>query len=197
MTTMMAGNGRAQRKSLSEQIDRLDGILDGLAGALNEAVAEAVREAVGTAVKEAVQAVLAEVLGRPEFLAMVRAGAAPAAEAAPAPAPRVTLTQRLAGARRRAGAVLANAAGAVAGGWRQVRTAGGSVRRRLEVVRRFGRQVGVAVAVGTVAGLAAFVAGPWLAALASGLGGFTSALAAQAALALRRLLAAAPDAGPI
>ena len=45
MTTTTT-NGRV-RKSLAEQIDRLDQILDGLANGLNEAVAMVVREAVG------------------------------------------------------------------------------------------------------------------------------------------------------
>ena len=44
------------RKSLSEQIDRLDSLLDGLADNLNSAVADAVRDAVGGAVREAVHA---------------------------------------------------------------------------------------------------------------------------------------------
>jgi hypothetical protein len=57
-------DGRA-RKSLAEQIDRLDAILDGLGDALTEAVAAAVSQAVGRAVKEAVQAVMAEVLANP------------------------------------------------------------------------------------------------------------------------------------
>ncbi len=39
------------RKSLAEQIDRLDGILDGLAEGLQEAVASAVGQAVGDAVR--------------------------------------------------------------------------------------------------------------------------------------------------
>jgi hypothetical protein len=62
MTTNTDGR---TRKSLAEQIDRLDAILDGLSDALNESVAAAVSEAVGVAVKEAVQAVLAEVLTNP------------------------------------------------------------------------------------------------------------------------------------
>src|SRR5262245_19983946 len=61
MTTSMT-NGRT-RKSLAEQIDRLDMILDGLADALNEAVAQAVKEAVAFAVKAAV----AETLTNPEL----------------------------------------------------------------------------------------------------------------------------------
>ena len=59
MTTTLT-NGR-QRKSLADQIERLDSILDGLADGLNEAVA--------TAVKEAVRAVLTKVLTNPELLA--------------------------------------------------------------------------------------------------------------------------------
>src|SRR5258706_15071795 len=43
-------NGTQQRKSLSQQLDRLDSILDGLADSLNGAVADAVRDAVGQAV---------------------------------------------------------------------------------------------------------------------------------------------------
>src|SRR5581483_3165925 len=61
MTTSMT-NGRA-RKSLAEQIDRLDAILDGLADALNGAVAQAVTEAVAVAVKAAV----AETLTNPDL----------------------------------------------------------------------------------------------------------------------------------
>jgi hypothetical protein len=66
MTTTTNTNGRV-RKSLAEQIDRLDGILDGLADGLNEAVVIAVKQAVVVAVREAVQAVLAEVLANPQL----------------------------------------------------------------------------------------------------------------------------------
>jgi hypothetical protein len=82
MTTGMVSNGRA-RKSLGDQIDRLDAILDGLSDALNDAVVQAVRQAVTVAVKAA----LSEVLAHPEL----RAGLAPAA----APVPRMSLLKRL------------------------------------------------------------------------------------------------------
>jgi hypothetical protein len=78
MTMTIATNGRA-RKSLADQIDRLDGILDGLAGALNEAVVQAVRQAVTVAVKAA----LAEALAHPDL--RQRLTAAPAAEVGPRP----------------------------------------------------------------------------------------------------------------
>ena len=64
-------NGRA-RKSLAEQIDRLDSILDGLAENLNDAVATAavagVKDVVTVAVQEAVHAALVEVLSNAEGL---------------------------------------------------------------------------------------------------------------------------------
>src|SRR5262245_31835664 len=66
------------RRTLAEQIDRLDSVLDGLADGLNEAVATAVKEAVGVAVREAIQAVLTEVLTNPAVLAKL-GGVAPVA----------------------------------------------------------------------------------------------------------------------
>ena len=74
MTTKLNTNGQA-RKSLAEQIDRLDAVLDGLAEGINDTVVAAVKEAVGAAV----QAVLREVLSSPELLARL-AVAVPTAE---------------------------------------------------------------------------------------------------------------------
>src|SRR6187397_1410588 len=95
MTGTMVNNGRA-RKTLADQIDRLDGILDGLADALNTAVAEAVRQGVEVAVKAA----LAEMLAHPELR---RRLTGPAAEAGPRPS---ALKRLLAAARRTAGRVV-------------------------------------------------------------------------------------------
>ena len=50
MSNVMSPNGRA-RKTLADQIDRLDRVLDGLAEGLNEAVAMEVQRAVGLAVR--------------------------------------------------------------------------------------------------------------------------------------------------
>src|ERR1700694_4689428 len=77
MTTAMSSNGRVIRKSLAEQIDRLDGILDCLADGLNGAVASAVKDAVALAVKEAVSGVLTEVLTNPEFQERLRSTITP------------------------------------------------------------------------------------------------------------------------
>src|SRR5262249_48930302 len=86
MTTQTDGR---VRKSLAEQIDRLDGILDGLSEALNESVAAAVQEAVGLAVREAVRGVIKEVLTNPDFLAAPRAAVPPAGAANARPQPAV------------------------------------------------------------------------------------------------------------
>ena len=53
--TMSQSSVRVTRKSLADQIDRLDTILDGLSEALNESVADAVRGVVGEAVRRALQ----------------------------------------------------------------------------------------------------------------------------------------------
>jgi hypothetical protein len=101
MTTTNA-DGRA-RKSLAEQIDRLDAILDGLSDALTEAVAAAVSEAAGRAVKEAFQTVLAEALANPvlhERALHVDSQPAPRADSPPGPRPLARLTTWL-GARAR------------------------------------------------------------------------------------------------
>ena len=70
-------NGRAERKSLAGQLDRLDTILDGLADGLNEAVATAEKQAVTAAVEAALVEVLtsAELQRRPKAVMPRRAPA--------------------------------------------------------------------------------------------------------------------------
>jgi hypothetical protein len=66
-----ASNGRPQRKQLSDQLDRLDGIIDTLAEGLNSAVADAAREGSRQAVKE----IVTELLTNPDILSMIRTAA--------------------------------------------------------------------------------------------------------------------------
>src|SRR4051794_40805222 len=61
-TTMTTTTNGRERKSLANEIDRLDTILDGLAEALNESVAAAVRASVSQIVRETVEASVKEVL---------------------------------------------------------------------------------------------------------------------------------------
>jgi hypothetical protein len=71
-------NERAARKQLSDQLDRLDGILDALGEGLNGAVAEAAREGTRLAVKDA----LVEMMTDPALRARLHQATAPAPEPA-------------------------------------------------------------------------------------------------------------------
>jgi hypothetical protein len=126
MTTNL-NHARMPRKSLGEQIDRLDGILDGLAEALNGAVADAVRDAVrdavGLAVRQAVESTVRELLGQPELLrAALALHQPPEAPAAPEePAQRPSLKGALPGCLKRllgkAGERAAGARARLRGAW--------------------------------------------------------------------------------
>jgi hypothetical protein len=184
MNAKTVTNGQA-RKSLAEQIDRLDAVLDGLGEGLNEAVADAVKEAVGAAVQTAVQAVLREVLGSPEVQARLRAPA----PTAPPPAPKARWKEYAAAlgtavvvwwaaaraeCRKRLGQVRSWVAGAV---------------ERMRGLGRFKYHLLVALGVAAAATATASWTGPVVVAAAGWLAGCTTALGVQAALAYRRLVA--------
>jgi hypothetical protein len=201
MTATMITNGQI-RKNLASQLDRLDSILDGLADGLGEAVVTAVREAVGLAVQEAVRAVLTEVLTNPDLLDRLRGRVAPPAqvmEAAVASAPveplRTRLTRGLGRLWSGVGSGLRTLCQACGNRLRQARESVGAAWIRLQGVRRFKSQFLIALAIGTLLGVTAYFAGPWLAAAASGVGGFATTVMVQAGLWLRRLRATVlPDA---
>ncbi|HEY1377750.1 MAG TPA: hypothetical protein VGF55_13205 [Gemmataceae bacterium] len=186
MTTMMT-NGRA-RKTLADQIDRLDAILDGLADALNQAVAEAVKEAVAVAV----QAAVAETLAHPEL----RRRVTPAAER-PSPLRRLlakvrraagAVTAGVCGFARRAAAAVAGApravAARVAGAWITTRGMVAAVARSVPawpgLVWRLRAAVLLAVGVGGTVAVACYLAGPAVAAAVGGLAGARDTLRAHA-----------------
>jgi hypothetical protein len=193
-TTMTNPNGRT-RKSLAEQIDRLDSILDGLSEALQGAVAEAVTEAVGLAVKEAVRCVLAEVLTSPDFLERLRQVAASSNPPPVMTAPRQPGVFRRSIGRAtawmfdRMGDVRQAAANAATFIGRSVKSAGCYVQALLP----FRRQLLLSAAVGTFVGIVAYHSTPMLAAAAAWMGGFATALTVQAAVLLRRWLLLASD----
>jgi hypothetical protein len=191
MTAKTNTNGQI-RKTLAEQIDRLDAMLDGLADGLNDAVATAVKEAVGAAVQQAVQAVLREALANPELLARLGGVAAPAPAPAPAPAaapatPKTTWKQRWASALRRmavwvavvrmeCGRRLCQAGRCVAWVW-----------SRLLVLGRFPYSLLTAVVVAVAAGVAGCFAQPWLAAAYAAVCGFAAMIVVRVRTAWRRL----------
>ena len=175
-------NGRVARKSLAEQIDRLDHILDGLSEALNGAVADAVKDAVGRAVheavREAVAATLQAVMADPTLKTALAARVEVASAEVP-PAPGRSFAVRMRAATKRVSARFAGAAR----GW------SGGLMRAANVGRRLRKPLGLAAAVGVAIGIACFLAGPAVAAAVSGLAGFAASLTASASSALRRALA--------
>jgi hypothetical protein len=198
-------NGRV-RKSLAEQIDRLDGILDGLAEGLNEAVIAAVKEAAGAAVQEAVRAVLGELLANPELLHAIRDSLTPslraeAQTAQPAESRGVgaATSTRLGGCWPWLRARVLGAKGYLVArlgrARRPVDTAWVSLCTGTRVASRVWRSLLVALGVGVLVGVAAYLLGPWLSTMAGGLAGFTTSMAVQARMALRQALGHVAPAG--
>jgi hypothetical protein len=220
-TPTAVGNGRP-RTSLASQLDRLDSILDGLADGLNEAVAQAVTAAVGLAVRQALQAVLTELLTNPQVLEPLRGLAAPAAPAsaspsappsAPSPdaAPKPNLQQRFRRACSWVGGRLRAAYHGVAARLAQVRARSATLIRRtgrvtraawqgvkgaLRLAGRLRYPLLLAAGAGVLVGVVAYLAGREVAAAASGVGGFVTALAAQAGAWLRGAVRAGDSAVP-
>jgi hypothetical protein len=201
MTTVNTHTDGRVRKSLADQIDRLDRILDGLADGLNEAVATAVKEAVSAAVQESVRAVLSELLVNPDLLRTIRDGLAPPTTAE-VPVVKSTASQAAGTACPVVGRRWACLRARVLGGMQCLAAWLGSGRRRLDAawtglcaggqfLARHWRPVLIAVGIGSAAGVAAYLLGPWLCTAAGGLAGFTASLAVEARRAVRRLAAAA------
>jgi hypothetical protein len=153
MTTTTTTNDRP-RKSLAEQLDRLDAILDGLSEALEGAVASAVQQAVSIAVKEAVQGVLTELVANPAVLAMLRGPTTPTPpEGPPATSAPSPVRHRLAGLAGRAKTFGLKVSGVTAG-----------VGRRLLAALRPCLPCLAALAVGVAGGMAYAAGWPLVAA---------------------------------
>jgi len=192
MTTKVNMNGQA-RKSLAEQIDRLDEMLDGLADGLNDAIAAAVKDAVGIAVQQAVQVVMREMLNSPELLTRLGAAvpvAAPAQENALKP--KGSWKQRWFGVCKTLAGRLSALRLWCGGRLQGVRSQASGLLQQARMLVRFRNQLLVAAGIGMTVGITAYMAGPWLSAAAGGIGGFAASLAVQLGLSLRRLLAAIP-----
>lgn len=201
--SQMNGTVRVQRKSLASQLDRMDGILDVLGDGLNEAVAGAVDQAVGTAVSSAVASVLNELLTNPAVVTRLRdalAQASPpvaafAAQVPPNPtrvpyASRMrdhfeTAKKKLISLATCIRAMLSSAGGKLKGWLSGVMSKAGACVR---LVKPYRQPLLLSAGVGVAIGVTAFFAGPYFAAAAGGLAGFTTALGVQAAIAFRRLM---------
>src|SRR5215470_537784 len=147
-TNAAVADGRARRKTLSDQLDRLDGIIDDLSEGLNQAVAHVVQQSVTTAVGQAIEGLLQAVVANPELVRTLADRLTPPAPPDPAPpaqgkgpAPSRRAGGVLAAVRRRAGVLL------------------DGLRSRLRPVRL----PLIILAVGGIAVAVTFLAGPWLA----------------------------------
>ena len=184
-----ATNARAARKSLGDQIDRLDGILDGLAEALNESVADAVKGVISRAVSEAVHAAVKEVLSSPDLLhaALEKHAPAPTNPVTSAPHPKPpTLRENVAriGSRlcenvKRAASPAREKLNAAA---RTTRTALAVAPLLVRVVARkvweFRKPCAVAVGVGVAFGAVCYFGGQLFSSIANGLSGTAITLSA-------------------
>src|SRR5262249_15479743 len=181
MTTMT--NGRA-RKTLSDQLDRLDSILDGLSEALSESVAAAVKAATAPAVPQARQATRTELLPSPELWTLTGTARAmpPLVECVPAP-----VASSAPSLRGRIGSALSWAGQKIRSVWTACGRKLSTLRPRLLGLWGLRRQLLIALGIGAVAGLAAYLAGPLAAGAFSGVGAFASGLAVQTPLLVKKL----------
>lgn len=167
------------RKTLADQIDRLDAMLDGLAEAIPEAVADAVCAAVAVAVREAVQSAITEVLTNPEVLARIREAGTPPASATESacPAAPSRSPSRLglwcAAARARCG----EACAALSERYAAARAWAGE---KVEVACRWRKPILGGVGAGVTVALAAFLFGPLVGSLLCAASVFTLVVVAAA-----------------
>jgi hypothetical protein len=203
------------RKSLAEQIDRLDAILDGLAENLNEAVVDAVagavKEAVTVAVQEAVHAAVLEVLTNAELRKRMGASQAPVTQPSVPVVIVLANTMRrcwnwLVGAYDTAKTVAKKAATkamevvqrCVANGRAKLQEVRKQVSKKARtgwmlgvavaaVARRFRKQFLVALVVGVLVGVVCYFGGREIASVGCGVAGFAASLATAAANRLRRM----------
>jgi hypothetical protein len=194
-------NGSVQRKSLSGQIDRLDLILDGLADGLNTAVATVVTEAVTKAVEAAVQEVLtsAELQKRlnppPKSSSKLKSVCGWLSNAAKAAGS--WLTKMAFCGREKAAEAFEVINGVRTAIVSRVRRGMSNLGRRVwlgtlmawSLARHYRKPLLVALASGTLLGVACYCAGPTVASLVSGFAGFVGSLVASSLKRLRRVMA--------
>ncbi len=186
-------NGRPKRKQLSEQLDRLDGIIDVLADGLNKAVADAAREGTRLAVKDAIL----EILTNPELRALIapQVSASPPATAPECMTPSApdASQPRPGGWRAKLGATTAalggaveKAAGAVSS---RCRILWGSLAAMASVAAEvvpIHRVLPLALGVAAVVGMSALISPHALTAAVGAVGVAVVAVAAQIGSRLRR-----------
>ena len=180
-------NGRPQRKQLSDQLDRLDGLIDCLADALPEAVAGAFQEGARQAIREAI----VEVLTNPAMRALMAPAGIPSVPvASDVPAePKVSLRDRLkarfARLKSRVRATLASCRQRMAPERPVLRPATEFVRAAARLAWHWKLAIVVALGAGIATAAASYCSSHGLAAVLSGIGGTAITLAFQVGLWIR------------
>lgn len=182
-------NARTARKSLADQIDRLDGILDGLSEALNESVADAVKDVIAETVRQAVHAAVTEVLSSPDLLrATLEKHAPPPANPMP-PTPErkpPTLKENVARIGNRLCEKVKQAASLARKSLNAAARRAGTalavaplvIRAVAQKVWDFRKPCAVAVGVGVAFGAACYLGGQLFSSIANGAGGAAITLSA-------------------
>ena len=187
-------NGRREpRRSLSQELDRLDKMLDGLAEAIPSTIADSVKETVATAVAEAFRATLMEVVANPDIIALLR-NARPAAasneQPAPAKAPlHQQIRQATSSAWKHALAGLKLAGNFVVSPVHTVVRCTINGYRQINTIWGLRKPVLIALGVGVVIGAAAYASAPWIAGVIAGCGAASTTLLGQFAMWTRRMYA--------
>jgi hypothetical protein len=188
MTITASRNGTPQRKQLSDQLDRLDGIIDTLADGLTEAVSEAVKA--GTTA--ALQQVLLDIVNNPTTRNLLRQTLAP--EATPTPTAETAAASE-APLHTRKASFLARCRRAVGSAARKVAALPGrfvagvkglvlktkGMARRLNIAWQLKKAVMVGLGIGVAVAAVAMVSHP-LASILSGVGAAATAFAVQLVL---------------
>jgi hypothetical protein len=187
MTITASRNGAPQRKQLSDQLDRLDGIIDTLADGLTEAVRDAVTKGTATALQQ----VLLELVANPatrellrQTLATQTVSAAPAEAVPETAAPTTRKASFLARCKR----VVANAARTVAAvpgriviGVKGLLRKTKGLARRLNIAWQLKKAAVVGLGIGAAVATVAMLSHP-LASVLSGVGAAATAFAVQLGL---------------
>jgi hypothetical protein len=187
MSTATIPNSKAPRKQLSDQLDRLDGILDGLSAALNAAVADAAREGTRLALKDAVM----EIVTDPTLRTRLHQATAPEPVSEPVGPARkpgfwARMKARVVQGMQSVGQVAARAVGSVVRGAKTLAANAADAVRALGQLGSWGRLAVIGLATGTVFAAAAAVAPHAVAATLSAVSGAVAAAAVQVGLWTRR-----------
>ena len=175
-------NGKP-RKQLSDQLDRLDGIIDLLAEGLPQAVADAAREGTRQAVKDAI----VEILSNPDLRAMLTPLAptpSPQPVYAPPPVPEAVPAGPSVWSRMRE--KVASARTAVAEKCKSAVTTVTTAARTLNSIVPLKRIAIIGTAAGAVVATVSYAAPHSVSAVIAGIGGAATAVAVQVGAWVRK-----------